>query len=53
MEERERPGTERSNKSRNARRARARKRRKRNLALRVILFCIIIVGVIGGAFLIK
>ena len=53
MEERERPGTERSNKSRNARRARARKRRKRNLALRVILFFIIIVGVIGGAFLIK
>lgn len=53
MEERERPGTERSNKSRNARRARARKRRKRNLALRVILFFIIIVSVIGGAFLIK
>lgn len=44
---------EHSNQNRSRRRVQARKRRKRNLALKVFLFFIIIVGVIGGAFLIK
>lgn len=53
MEERTRPRTEHSNQNRNRRRARARKLRKRNLAIKVFLFFIIIVGVIGGAFFMK
>lgn len=43
----------RSNRNRSRKIAQARKRRKKNLALKVLLFLIIIVGAIGGAFFIK
>lgn len=42
-----------ANRNRNQKRAQMKRRRKRNLALKVFLFFIIIVGVIGGTFLIK
>lgn len=42
-----------SNQSRKYKRAQSKRRRKRNLTLKIILFVIIIVGVIGGAFLVK
>jgi len=44
---------EQSKENRHRRKVQARRRRKRNLAVKVFLFFIIIVGVIGGAFLIK
>ena len=53
MEGRNRPRTEHSNRSRNHRRAQAKKRRQKNLAFKVLVFFIIVVGVIGGAFFIK
>lgn len=53
MEDRARPRTRQSNQSRNQRRAQMKKRRQRNLAIKVILFFIIVAGLIGGAFLIK
>lgn len=39
--------------NRSRKRARKRRRRKQNLFLRLVIFFIIIVGIIGGAFLIK
>lgn len=51
MEDRTRPRTAESN--RNRKRTRARRQRKRNLVIKVFIFFIIIVGAIGGAFLIK
>ena len=53
MEERTRSRNRESNQNRSQRRIQMRRRRKRNLALKIFLFFIIIVGVIGGAFLVK
>lgn len=50
MEQRVRPRTQ---NSRNSRRAYIKRRRQRDLMLKTILFIVLIVGVIGGALLIK
>jgi len=51
MSEKARPKTRQSN--RNRKRMQAKKRRKRNLVIKTFLFIILIVGIIGGTFLIN
>ena len=53
MEERNRPRAEESNQNRSRKRTQIRRRRKRNLAIKIILFFVIIVGAIGGTILVK
>ena len=53
MEERNRPRAEESNQNRSRKRAQIRRRRRRNLAIKIILFFVIIAGTIGGTILVK